>query len=169
MDNAHDERPEGVSHPPVAAREMDQAPRQPGPEIVAIRERIGRIHADASNFNKDAAREKIRGKIAISLLALIAAQLVIVFAFVGGGWIDIAESKELLSMTLPATTGLFGAVTGFYFGAASRERKTERPPGSFLPKRCYFPAPALITAAKQSRMVWKAGGGRGCDWASRSA
>ena len=62
-------------------------------------------------------REKKRGLIALSLVAILCASVVLSFLFVFiFGKEDIEAIKAILEIIFAPIVGLVGAVTGFYFG-----------------------------------------------------
>jgi len=64
-------------------------------------------------------REQIRGMVAALLLINLFITLVAPWFAVALNWATPNEVKDLISVLLPATVGLVGAATGFYFGANS--------------------------------------------------
>ena len=62
------------------------------------------------------AREKVRGRIALLLLALLAGTILLTFATLWFGIFDASAAKELLAVLLAPLVGLVGAATGFYYG-----------------------------------------------------
>ena len=64
-------------------------------------------------------QEKIRGILALSLTAIFGVVLIWPFIFIilNGTW---ADTKEWLTIALPAITGLLGSAMGFYFGQRNR-------------------------------------------------
>ena len=68
-----------------------------------------------------AARERYRGWLALSSLALLAGVLVAAYIGVITERVSAADTKDFLAITLPAVTALTGGAVAFYFGA---ERST---------------------------------------------
>ncbi len=93
-------------------RSLDLTPEQ-SPAALALPE--------TPKYDPSADREKLRGKIALSLiwiLGFIVASMII-FSFFHPSNATDAE-KSLLDELLAPVVGLVGAVTGFYFGEKSR-------------------------------------------------
>ncbi len=61
-------------------------------------------------------REKVRGRIAVLLLALLAGTILGIFLLLWLGTIDVPGAKELLAVLVSPLVGLVGAATGFYYG-----------------------------------------------------
>jgi hypothetical protein len=69
-------------------------------------------------FNPEPHRERIRGWLA---LLLVAAFLLLIASLVLGvalQWWDIATAKDLAALALPPLTGLTGTVVGFYYAGS---------------------------------------------------
>jgi hypothetical protein len=67
-------------------------------------------------WNQDEEQERVRGKIALYLLALLAGVVVASFVFM---WVNpdrIDAMKTLLEIVFSPLIALVGAATGFYFG-----------------------------------------------------
>lgn len=63
-------------------------------------------------------REKLRGQIAISVLALLGSMVVGPFVLIGFHVLSLSEVKELLTITYGPIITLAGTAMGFYFGAS---------------------------------------------------
>jgi hypothetical protein len=60
-------------------------------------------------------REKVRARLALSLLLLVAGMSILVVALVAIKRITVQEATDLFAVILPPLTGLLGAATGFYY------------------------------------------------------
>lgn len=61
-------------------------------------------------------RESYRGRIAMSLLAILALVIVATFLLVAIERVEVSEIETLTSLMLTPIVGLVGAATGFYYG-----------------------------------------------------
>src|SRR5712691_6601138 len=64
-------------------------------------------------------RETARGRVAAALLLILAAISVAPFVALWLAWATVAELTALLQIIFGPVVALVGAVTGFYFGAAT--------------------------------------------------
>ena len=64
-------------------------------------------------------RERARGWVTGVLLSILAVILLYPMVALPLKWLTLEQVERLLSLLLPAVTGLLGAVLGFYFGASS--------------------------------------------------
>ena len=67
-------------------------------------------------YNADQDRERIRGIVALSLVALLAVVVICSFIGLATGSTPMGDLKELLTIILGPLVALVGAATGFYFG-----------------------------------------------------
>ena len=63
-------------------------------------------------------RERIRGRIAQMMLALLAAIVLVTLVQFGFGLITVDAAKDLVALFFTPLLGVFGAVTGFYYSAS---------------------------------------------------
>jgi hypothetical protein len=91
---------------------LGSSPPTLSPAVYVARERTYQIDA------------LVRSLIALILSALFG--LTIVFAFLQTDDAHWANTKELLSVLLPAQTGILGAAIGYYFGTKDRSERSRR-------------------------------------------
>jgi hypothetical protein len=114
------QRPSGAARedeqPDAAAREVG-AP-SPFEEDAPMPSRL--VPPTPAAYNPSRPRERMRGVIAILLLAFLGVMVVIPWLMMLAGSPVIRDLNDLISRTFPPIVGLVGAVTGFYYGDRSR-------------------------------------------------
>ena len=71
-------------------------------------------------FNPEPARERMRGRLAAAVVALLAGTILFSFVLVWLDKITVDEARTLLETTIPAEVALVGSAIGFYFGGRDR-------------------------------------------------
>jgi hypothetical protein len=107
---------------------VEQAPRQGGPATVDLHEPIESL-ATPTTRDLEPGRDKVRAALALGLLALMTVVIGLGFALLWHAPAGLAETDgDLKSRTLfiqallTPVASLFGAATGFYFGAGVRQQ-----------------------------------------------
>ena len=67
-------------------------------------------------------REKARGWVTAALIGLFAVIILYPMIAVPVGWVTFEQAVRLLSLLVPAVSGILGAVVGFYFGASTESK-----------------------------------------------
>jgi hypothetical protein len=70
-------------------------------------------------YNPEPAREKVRGAIAIALIALLIGLITVLFICVLAGVVLIADLDKIAATILTPIMGIVGTVLGFYYGTKS--------------------------------------------------
>lgn len=66
-------------------------------------------------YDPEPDRERVRGRMAFTLIALFAFEVVFLLAAVAAGWLTVPDAETLGSIVSAPTVGLAGAATGFYY------------------------------------------------------
>jgi hypothetical protein len=72
-------------------------------------------------YNPEPEREKMRGRLALGLVALLAVVIVSSLVFIALNWATVADIKTLLDTIMSPLVALAGTALGFYFGGRSKE------------------------------------------------
>lgn len=99
-------------------RELDLTTVEAPPEGPPQRPRVG------EPYDPERDREKMRGRIAIALLGLLGGVIIGTFLTLWLKWAATDDLLKVLNVVFGSLLGLVGAVTGFYYGSASRGRGT---------------------------------------------
>lgn len=110
--------------------EIDIVDRLDGQEVIDIPARLSRRGADMSMAEQ---RERMRGRLATWILALLAAQVaaIVVLALLGPAF-DLMKTEDVKDIALiffPTTASIFATVVGFYFGSVHREQEGNQSDG----------------------------------------
>jgi uncharacterized membrane protein YeaQ/YmgE (transglycosylase-associated protein family) len=73
-------------------------------------------------YDPAADREKLRGQIAVALLALFAAIILTLLISTVAGWLSDDRIEKLAGVLISPVSGLLGAVIGFYYGEQAHAR-----------------------------------------------
>lgn len=73
-------------------------------------------------FDPEPGRERLRGRIAAALIALLFLVVMLAFAIFLLSLQPAGEIRDLLLIVIPPVTGLVSAVVGFYDGSSTRGR-----------------------------------------------